>query len=61
MKETIGREESLSREISERKRLDLVYRIERKQGKKGLLQMKRSEMKEITIPRIFCTKRISII
>jgi len=30
MKEIIGREESLSREIFERKRLDPVYKIERK-------------------------------
>jgi hypothetical protein len=52
---TIGREESLPREIPGRKGLNPVYRIERKQGKKGLLQMKRSEMKEVAIPRILCT------
>jgi hypothetical protein len=45
-------------EIPERRRLNPVYRIERKQGKKGLLQMKRSEMKEVAIPRILCTERI---
>jgi hypothetical protein len=58
MKETIGREESLPREIPRRRRLDPVYRIEREQGKKGLLQMKRSEMKEVAIPRILCRERI---
>jgi hypothetical protein len=47
MKETIGREESL---------LDPVYRIERKQGKKELLQMKRNKMKKIAIPKILCTE-----